>query len=111
MRALPRASCLFAFSVLLGCAQLPEQPSPPPAAAAPAGTTPLAQLEAIFWACDYVATTQGVDATPMAQCAIATRELRRVKFANSFHALLDWWRENKTAEHERERQSRAGQPL
>ena len=71
----------------------------------------LAQLEEIFWACDYVATTRGVDATPVAQCATATRELRRVKFANSFHALLAWWQENKAAEHERVRRSRSEQPL
>lgn len=111
MRALPSLLCLLAVSALPGCAQLPAQPSPPPAAAAQPEAMPTAQLEAIFWACDYVATTRGIDATPMAQCAIATRELRRVKFANSFHALLDWWRENKAVEHERERQARAGQPL
>jgi hypothetical protein len=104
--------CILACCVLLGCAGAAQKP-PPPAAAAPeepAGDS-LAQLEAIFWACDYVATTQGMDATPMAQCANATRELRRVKFANSFHALLAWWREHKAVEHERLRRWRGEQPL
>ena len=111
MRAFSRTSSVVACVALLGCAQAQERPSPPPPAAAQAPDTSLAQLEAIFWACDYVATTRGVDATPMAQCASATRELRRVKFDNSVHALLAWWRENKAVEHERVRRSREEQPL
>jgi hypothetical protein len=70
-----------------------------------------AELEAIFWHCDYVATTQGMDATPAAQCAAATRELRRVKFDGSFQRMLAWWRENKPAEHRRIALERNETPL
>ena len=80
-------------------------PTAPLAAPASPGV-PLAQLEEIFWTCDYLATTRGVDATPISHCTAATRELRRVKFDGSFHRLLAWWRENKPAVHERLRAER-----
>ena len=82
--------------------------APVAAPAAPARSQ--AQLESIFWHCDYVATTQGMDATPVRECAVATRELRRLKFDGSFYRLLEWWRENKHAEHGRIRRER-GDPL
>lgn len=100
-----------ALLVGAGCNNAPERsaaaadPTPAPA---PANH---AQLEAIFWACDYVATTRGVDATPIRECAAATRELRRVKFAGSFQAMLAWWQQNKTAEHRRLQRERGEQPL
>lgn len=61
----------------------------------------LVLLEELFWTCDYVATTRGMDATPMHRCAAATRELRQEKFDGSFQRLLEWWRENKGVEHGR----------
>jgi hypothetical protein len=76
----------------LGCAAVPE---PPPAAAA----ADTAELERAFWACDYVATTRGVSATPIAACRHATESLKREKFGGSFPALLEWWRDNKEGEH------------
>jgi hypothetical protein len=113
MRSIPSAVSALSCCVLVACAAAPEpQPVAAPApSAAPSTSLPLAQLEEIFWSCDYVATTRGVDATPAAQCAAATRELRRVKFANSFQAMLAWWRENKPVEHDRQRRARSEQPL
>jgi hypothetical protein len=58
-----------------------------------------AELEAAFWACDYVATTRGVSATPIAACRHAMESLKREKFGGSYPALLEWWRVNKAAEH------------
>jgi hypothetical protein len=95
-----------------GCAHAPqdgavaEAAAPRAPAAAETVTTDLVLLEDIFWTCDYVATTRGVDATPMRECALATRELRRVKFDNSFQRMLAWWRENKPVEHGKRRQQR-----
>jgi hypothetical protein len=57
------------------------------------------ELERAFWACDYVATTEGVSATPIAACKHATEALRRQKFGDDFEAFLSWWRQNKAAEH------------
>ena len=91
------------------CAGAPHGPADSPA---PAATlSPHARLEQIFWHCDYVATTQGMDATPVRECAAATRELRRVKFEGNFQRMLSWWRENKPAEHRRIALERNEQPL
>ena len=96
------------LAVVAGCAVAPPErvADPQPAPAPTAATPDLAQLEDIFWTCDYVATTRGVDSTPMRECAYATRELRRAKFDNSFHRMLDWWREHKPAEHDKRRRQR-----
>ena len=97
-----------ALALGVGCASAPEsgvaQAPPPPG-------PDLAQLEAIFWSCDYVATTRGIDATPMRECAAATRELRQLKFEGSFQRMLAWWRENKPAVHGRLRAERNDPPL
>jgi hypothetical protein len=76
----------------------PPMPSPEPAASDEAE---LARLENAFWACDYVATTQGIQATPAATCRYVTEQLKQVKFGGSFQQFLDWWRANKAAEHRR----------
>ena len=98
-----RAIWLGALMLGAACAGAPQRGASTPAEAVP---SPHAELESIFWHCDYVATTRGIDATPIPECAAATRELRRVKFAGSFHRLLEWWRDNKVAEHTRIRQMR-----
>jgi hypothetical protein len=94
MRAVVVWTLYLALAACGGCAVAPE----------PRGEH--AELEDIFWHCDYVATTQGMDATPVRECAAATRELRRVKFDGSFHRLLAWWRENKSVEHDKRRAAR-----
>lgn len=86
---------LFALSFATGCASLSD-----PAGAAPPTGTATAELESAFWACDYVATTRGVLATPAAACRQATESLQREKFGGSFPAMLEWWRVNKVARHE-----------
>lgn len=100
MRQRGIAALCTALIVGAGCAHAP--PSDP----APAPGLDLAHLEDIFWTCDYVATTQGVGATPARECAAATRELRRIKFDNSFQRMLEWWREHKPAEHGKRRRLR-----
>jgi hypothetical protein len=74
---------------------------------ATAGARSISELESAFWACDYVATTRGVDATPVAICGAVYDELKTLKFGGDFGELLAWWRQNKPAEHERlEREER-----
>ena len=89
--------CAVAAVLLSACAHAPEAPPPQP----PLGE--LAQLEELFWDCDYVATTRGIDSTPFRECAYVTRELRRLKFDNSFNRLVEWWRANKPEEHGKRR--------
>jgi hypothetical protein len=94
------AACALALAALAApIVQAEEAPAAPvPTQSDEAG---LARLESAFWACDYVATTEGVHATPIAVCRYVTEELKQVKFAGSFTQLLEWWRANKVAEHRR----------
>jgi hypothetical protein len=65
-------------------------------------------LAAAFWFCDYVATTRGVEATPIAMCSAAYDELKTVRFGGDFAALLDWWQQNKIVEHRKVASEREG---
>lgn len=61
----------------------------------------LAEVERLFWSCDYVATTRGVDSAPVDLCSAATEALKNTKFGGDFMELLAWWRDSKPAEHAR----------
>ena len=58
-------------------------------------------VEQAFWACDYVGTTHGVQAAPVAFCSEATTTLIQQKFGGDFEQMLEWWRQNKAAQHGR----------
>jgi hypothetical protein len=66
-----------------------------------AATLQLAEIERLFWLCDYVATTRGVDAAPVDACSAATEELKNAKFGGDFMVLLAWWQGKKPEEHAR----------
>ena len=61
----------------------------------------VSQLEKAFWVCDYVATTRGIHATHTDLCSTVTDELRKEKFGGSYQQMIDWWQQNKPAEHEK----------
>lgn len=84
-----------------GAAHGNDPVAPPPAVPIQAEDTDMAKLENAFWACDYIATTQGILATPAATCRYVTEELKQQKFNGSFSQFLEWWRANKVAEHRR----------
>jgi len=79
------------------------QPERPSSSSGQAGTAlaGVADLEMAFWACDYIATTRGVEATPVAMCSAVYDELKAMKFAGDFGELLDWWKLNKAVEHQK----------
>ena len=58
-------------------------------------------LEHAFWACDYVGTTYGVSAAPVAFCSETTSALLQQNFGGDFDQMLAWWRQNKVAQHAR----------
>ncbi|MGZ5090254.1 MAG: hypothetical protein ACXWCY_31710 [Burkholderiales bacterium] len=60
-----------------------------------------ADLEQAFWACDFVGTTYGVDAAPVAFCSEVTAALQEQKFDGDFGRLLEWWKQNKPTQHAR----------
>ena len=60
-----------------------------------------ADLEQAFWACDYIGTTRGLQAAPVAFCSEVTAALQEQKFDGDFGRLLEWWKQNKPAQHAR----------
>lgn len=71
---------------------------------APADTRALASkvadLEKVFWICDYTATTHGIDRDLAVACSSVTDELKQLKFGGSYEKLLAWWRLDKVARHQ-----------
>ena len=94
--AFPLAFCAAAAAAYVGLT-----PPPVPSSAASAGIRATYDLEDAFWRCDYVATRHGVHATPTAFCSEVTTELQKQNFGGDFMQLLEWWRQNKRAEHAR----------
>ena len=90
MKAIPHL--LIAVLLPAACTAVPERE--------PVAQSSTSELENAFWACDYVATMRGVQATPMGACRHATETLQREKFGGSFPAMLEWWRSNKVARHQ-----------
>jgi hypothetical protein len=60
-----------------------------------------ASLERQFWYCDYVGTTRGVDAAPMAKCSAVTEQFMNSRFGSDYSKFLAWWKQNKLFEHNR----------
>jgi hypothetical protein len=58
-----------------------------------------AELEQAFWECDYTVTTSGIGLSEGALCADIQEEMKQRRFAGDFHAMLEWWQQNKVAEH------------
>jgi hypothetical protein len=58
-----------------------------------------AEIERLFWECDYIATTFGIGLEEGAYCATISDEVKRRKFDGDFNAMLAWWQLNKAAEH------------
>jgi hypothetical protein len=57
------------------------------------------ELEKVFWVCDYTATKEGIDSTPMELCSAVFDVVRDLKFGGDFDQLLRWWQQNKQTEH------------
>jgi hypothetical protein len=66
-----------------------------------AAQRPLAELEEIFWECDYASAQVMLDAATAVACVAAIGELRRRKFEGDLDAMLAWWQRNKARHHAR----------
>ncbi|MGZ8267589.1 MAG: hypothetical protein ACXWUU_09025 [Burkholderiales bacterium] len=93
--------CAWCVAAAIAYQALAEQPEEATPADAASPLVTAADLERAFWTCDYVATTRGVHAAPVALCSAVTAALQDQKFGGDFLELLDWWRRNKIAEHGR----------
>jgi hypothetical protein len=95
-------ACVFVVAAAGAyCESASAQQLPPPRHATYAITAslPSADLEKAFWACDYTATTRGVYAAPIELCSAVTDELKEQRFNGDFGQMLEWWQQNKPAEH------------
>jgi hypothetical protein len=93
-----------AFAVAgIGAASTFALAEPQPAPQAPvkevADEKRSAELEKIFWVCDYTATTRGAHFTPLEVCAEVTDRLKAERFGGDFDQMVVWWRQHKSAEH------------
>jgi hypothetical protein len=93
------AGVLLATALASGFALADDAGTPP--ATLDIEQASLADLENTFWVCDYVASTEGVVAALRATCRYVTEEVKRQKFDGDFNQFLQWWRDNKAAEHAR----------
>jgi hypothetical protein len=96
------AAWIATIAIVAAAGEVMAQQGADPAQPQPASSIiQLADVERLFWSCDYVATTRGVDSAPVDVCSAATEELKNMKFGGDFMALLAWWRVSKPAEHAR----------
>jgi hypothetical protein len=96
-----KAISTIACGALLAAAALPvrAQTMAPIPSLDPAAAAPSAELEAIFWRCDYQ-TTQGlIDIGTAEACGKATEALRMARFNGDLDSMLAWWQQNKAAKH------------
>jgi hypothetical protein len=96
------STAIMTIGLLLGCVASTSAQQPQNALSASA-TEPvsmrLTDLESAFWVCDYLATTRGV--SDIGTCTAIYDALKERKFAGDFDRLVDWWRQNKGAQHQR----------
>jgi hypothetical protein len=96
------AACVFALvAISVSCqnASADQGSVSPGALQVRADMARSAELEKAFWVCDYTATTRGVYAAPIELCSAVTDQLKREKFGGDFGQMLEWWQQNKPAEH------------
>ena len=64
------------------------------------GATKIAELEKLFWVCDYIGTMRGVEGPHAVTCGANYEELKQTKFGGDFEKLVAWWQLNKIAQHQ-----------
>jgi hypothetical protein len=95
-------AAITTIALLLGCiaSTSAQQPQPAKSMAAPEVVSArLTDLEDAFWVCDYLATTRGV--SDIGTCTTIYDALKERRFSGDFDKLVDWWRQNKVAQHQR----------
>jgi len=58
-------------------------------------------MERTFWVCDYVASTRGMQFVSLDLCAAITDLIKTEKFGGDYEEMVEWWREQKPAQHRR----------
>lgn len=58
-------------------------------------------LEELYWDCDYAATSYALDLDTGALCTVTMEKLKAEKFDGSYPKFIEWWKQQKAAEHEK----------
>ena len=58
-----------------------------------------AELEKVYWDCDYASITAMLSADDAAVCGTAFEKLKKEKFGGDFSKFMEWWKANKAAEY------------
>lgn len=96
------SAAITTIGLLLGCVASTSAQQPQGAVSTSAAelvSIRVTDLEGAFWVCDYLATTRGV--SDIGTCTAIYDALKERKFAGDFDKLVDWWRQNKVAQHQR----------
>lgn len=61
----------------------------------------IGELEDVFWTCDLDAARYGADFGDGSICVKVTERLQREAFDGDFDSMLQWWLDNREAQHAR----------
>ena len=100
-----RLAALAAFAAAVAgnradAATAPRVDVPRPAGT-PAASVREADLEELFWRCDYAATVEIVAANERALCTAVAEQLKQERFGGDFERMLNWWQVNKAIQHQK----------
>lgn len=59
----------------------------------------MAELESMFWQCDYAATQSALDVGSAQACVVIHDSLKQRRFNGDYTRMVAWWREHKSAAH------------
>lgn len=59
---------------------------------------PPAEVERLYWNCEFTATQGILDSDDAAACSTIYEHIKAKKFHGDFNALLLWWKQNKDKE-------------
>ncbi len=100
--SVPRAYALALIATVLNlsCISVSAQEQPVAPQVENRAGDKMTELKKAFWFCDHAATKGTIDMNHAAACSAITDELKEKMFGGDFDKLVDWWRENKVAQHQ-----------
>lgn len=69
------------------------------AASTTLGNMQLAEVEQVFWDCDFKGTQHMLDFDDAHVCSTVFERLKAEKFNSEFDRFLEWWQTNKAREY------------
>lgn len=92
-------AALAAMAMLSGTGGTGAQSTAATGTATPLSHLDVAELERMFWVCDWSTTRTALSRDMFTVCSVAWDELKARKFDGDYDRMIAWWRENKAAAH------------